>query len=325
MDEHKKFKETNFADSAKSALLPSWLKYSTNNTYVLFELQGNICDSNSTASDLLVSGDETNIKRCFSDAELPELQRLIDSLNVSNNTPAHFISQHENGNYYQWEFMLFDPVHVIGIAQEQNKISKKAESLFHIDHLIDSFMNNCPTSAWICDAGGRVLSMNKYFQSFIGLTDADIGKTLWEIYPEYLAELYHRNNNIVFSTNEILRVEEIGINTDGETRNFLTYKFPIKTIDGKTLIGGWAIDITERKIAEQKIFEHDLKLKELTFLQSHEVRRPLANILGLIELIKADSHKIEDEHFNNVLLYIQLSATDLDNEIRRVIDKLQEE
>jgi K+-sensing histidine kinase KdpD len=91
------------------------------------------------------------------------------------------------------------------------------------------------------------------------------------------------------------------------------------------LVGGWAIDITERKEAEQKIFAHDLKIKELAFLQSHEVRRPLANMLGLLELIKAENHKIESEHLQNMLLYIQLSATELDNEIKRVIDKLQEE
>jgi len=44
-----------------------------------------------------------------------------------------------------------------------------------------------------------------------------------------------------------------------------------------------------------------------------------------LELIKADSHQIENEHLRNILLYIQLSAKELDNEIKRVIDKLQEE
>jgi len=201
----------------------------------------------------------------------------------------------------------------------------KAESMINIDHLIDSFMSNSPASAWICDADGKLLTMNKYFLNFTGLTQADIGKTLWEVYPKQLADLYHRNNVIVLESNKILKTEELSIDTKAKTRNFLVYKFPLFTVDNKKLVGGWAIDITERKVAEQKIFAHDLKLKELTFLQSHEVRRPLANMLGLIELIKADSDKIENEYFKNILLYIQLSATKLDNEIRRVIDKLQEE
>jgi PAS domain S-box-containing protein len=197
--------------------------------------------------------------------------------------------------------------------------------MINTDHLIDSFMNNSPASAWICDPDGKLLTMNKYFLAFTGLTHTDIGKTLWEVYPKQLADLYYRNNAIVLDSNNILKTEELSIDTTGKTRNFLVYKFPLFTVDNKKLVGGWAIDITERKVAEQKIFAHDLKVKELTFLQSHEVRRPLANMLGLIELIKADGDKIENEYLKNILLYIQLSATELDNEIRRVIDRLQEE
>ncbi|QEC66232.1 PAS domain S-box protein [Panacibacter ginsenosidivorans] len=304
--------------------LPSWLKSSENNIVVLFDLKGNITDCNESLNEIIINHDQKNISAIFSAEEITELWKQLNRLHLNNNH-TEFISTSNEGNNIQWEFSLFDQDHFIGIAQKQNSVTKRAESMINIHHLIDGFMNNSPASAWICDPDGKLVTMNKYYLNFTGLTRADIGKTLWDIYPKQLADLYFRNNTIVIESNKVLKTEEISIDRNGKSRNFLVYKFPLNTIDHKTLVGGWAVDITERKVAEQKIFAHDLKLKELAFLQSHEVRRPLANMLGLIELIKADTDKIENEYFKNILLYIQLSATELDNEIRRVIDKLQEE
>jgi PAS domain S-box-containing protein len=304
--------------------LPHWLRHSKNNLAVIFDSKGNITDCNELFAAALITEQPESINYFFSEHELLKFWNMVHSLLLNNHQPANFVSHHKTGNIYQWEFFLKEEEYIIGIAQQHNAV-KRTESLISVDHLIDSFMNNSPASAWICDANGHIITMNKYYLSFTGLTHADIGKTLWEIFPGYLADLYQRNNNIVLESGKILKTEELSIDTNGVTRNFLVYKFPLNTIDNKKLVGGWAVDITERKAAEQKIFKHDIKIKELAFLQSHEVRRPLANMLGLLELIKADSYEIEDEQLKSIFLYIQLSATELDNEIKKVIDKLQEE
>lgn len=306
-------------------VLPPWLKYSRNNYSLIFDRDGNIKDCNKLFTSLSDADDKETINSFFSEDEIVKLWKLLHTLDAHTNSSVHLVSQQKNGNTYQWEFLLFNTDHIIGIAQQQNIIKRSTESIINVDHLIESFMNNSPASAWICDAEGRLLTMNQYYLNFTGHTTEDFGKTLWEIYPSHIAELYHKNNMIVLETNRILKTEELGISKSGAVRNFLVYKFPLNTIDHKMLVGGWGIDITERKEAEQKIFAHDLKIKELAFLQSHEVRRPLTNILGMIELIKAENLKFESENLQNILLYIQLSAKELDNEIKRVIDKLQDE
>lgn len=305
--------------------LPSWLKSSKNNLAVIFNSEGTISDCNEQLKAICITGSKGNINAFFSAKEIAILSKSLHPPHKDGSSVFHLPATYINRDTYQWEFACYQGEYFIGIAQKQNSIARKANSIINIDHLIDSFMSNSPASAWICDADGRLVTMNRYFLNFAGLTMADIGKNLWEIYPKQLADLYSRNNSIVLESDKVLKTEELSIDTTGNTRNFLVYKFPLKTIDDKKLVGGWAIDITERKVAEQKIFEHDIKMKELAFLQSHEVRRPLANMLGLLELIKADSHKIDDDHLQNILLYIQLSATELDSEIKRVIDKLQEE
>jgi signal transduction histidine kinase len=60
------------------------------------------------------------------------------------------------------------------------------------------------------------------------------------------------------------------------------------------------------------------KLREISWIQSHLVRGPLARIMGLIQLI--DDSKDDDE-FGTILQYIALSATELDNAIKQISDK----
>jgi len=47
------------------------------------------------------------------------------------------------------------------------------------------------------------------------------------------------------------------------------------------------LDITARKIAEMRLQEQNRNLQDIAFLQSHQVRQPVAQILGLINLLKS--------------------------------------
>ncbi|TFF34738.1 response regulator [Mucilaginibacter psychrotolerans] len=60
------------------------------------------------------------------------------------------------------------------------------------------------------------------------------------------------------------------------------------------------------------------KLKEISWIQSHLVRAPLARIMGLIPLIK-DANC--DEERETMLQFLQLSANELDGVIRSITDK----
>ncbi len=58
------------------------------------------------------------------------------------------------------------------------------------------------------------------------------------------------------------------------------------------------------------------RLKEIAFIQSHEVRRPLANILGLVELVSAPA-----ENCSDYMPLIKKSAEELDHVIRTIVTK----
>ncbi|TAH20532.1 MAG: PAS domain S-box protein [Cytophagales bacterium] len=80
--------------------------------------------------------------------------------------------------------------------------------------------------------------------------------------------------------------------------------------------------VTSRKESEQKILHRNKLLEEIAFIQAHEVRRPVANILGLINLIRD-----EDPYSAEVLSYInhlEMAAKDLDDVIHRIVFKTNE-
>lgn len=77
-------------------------------------------------------------------------------------------------------------------------------------------------------------------------------------------------------------------------------------------------DITDKKIADRKLKEQNEKLRRIAWMQSHEVRKPLANIMGLLTLIDSQKTAAMQEH---VLQYLKQSSDELDQIIRNIIEK----
>ncbi len=82
-----------------------------------------------------------------------------------------------------------------------------------------------------------------------------------------------------------------------------------------------ASDITEIKNNELKIMAQNEKLKKIAWQQSHEVRKPVANILGLITLIQIDQEKIHDETYLNYLKYATEELDEIIHSIVRATDE----
>lgn len=81
-------------------------------------------------------------------------------------------------------------------------------------------------------------------------------------------------------------------------------------------------NITWRKQKEDEVTRQNDKLKEVAWLSSHEVRRPLANILGLINLMKTTSNM--DEKMK-ILENINNSAKEMDKIVHDINLKVHDE
>ncbi|MXV52144.1 PAS domain S-box protein [Pedobacter sp. HMF7647] len=74
-------------------------------------------------------------------------------------------------------------------------------------------------------------------------------------------------------------------------------------------------DITERKNAEEKISAQNSLLREVTWLTSHEIRRPISSLLALHELLKDSNSLIEKEEYFDM---IDLCIRDIDNIVKKI-------
>lgn len=175
------------------------------------------------------------------------------------------------------------------------------ESLRQSQALFDRFMSHTPVAAWIVDQASRIVYLNPtYFRLFNFPSQDAIGKTVVELYPPQFAEQFLQSNGPVFTHQEVVETIETAPRTDGSTGEFLVYKFPIPQEPDELLLGGVALDITERKQAEaerERLLQREQEAREQAesanrikdeFLAvlSHELRSPLNPILGWAKLLQ---------------------------------------
>lgn len=77
-------------------------------------------------------------------------------------------------------------------------------------------------------------------------------------------------------------------------------------------------DVTARKLYLRSVEEQNKTFREISWMQSHLVRAPLARILGLLPML-TDAADIAER--NEILKYLLLSARDLDEIIGQITEK----
>lgn len=67
---------------------------------------------------------------------------------------------------------------------------------------------------------------------------------------------------------------------------------------------------------KRELAEKNDALKKISFHQSHTVRRPLANILGITKLIHAYIKEHPDADLSQLINFLELSSDELDHAIK---------
>ncbi len=170
-------------------------------------------------------------------------------------------------NFRSWT--LFDnegperrPIRTLGAMIDITKRKHAEDALRMSERQFASFMDNLHGFAWIKDAGGRHLYVNRLFEESVlnGLDWKE--KTAGELWPEEIAAQYEFNDRKVRETRIPLHTVEQFIQ-NGEVRHALVSKFPIVDHKGApVLLGSVAVDITERKQTEEALHRNQLELHQ---------------------------------------------------------------
>ncbi|PIB34938.1 hypothetical protein BFP72_05785 [Reichenbachiella sp. 5M10] len=121
----------------------------------------------------------------------------------------------------------------------------------------------------------------------------------------------------------------------GHTFRFVCGKGKVKWLQGlaspersgdTTLWRGVIYDVTDKVECEKRIQQQQVDLEEIAFLQAHEFRRPVANMLGVFDLIDLQLRQ-EEQSLEKVLALIdilKISVKEADAVIAKIVTKAAE-
>ena len=164
------------------------------------------------------------------------------------------------------------------------------------------------------------LLSKEYFNAQLYI-DADFSNYVPKELDQYFKEHFERA-----LSGEKLTTERPVALLNGDVLWFEFLYYPVYSEVGDML--GVAMNITNidaRKKAEMKLLQQYDRMREIAYLQSHEARAPLSNILGLINVLMLYTEKTNDPEILQVLELLNISATKLDTVIQKIVSNTRQE
>ena len=164
--------------------------------------------------------------------------------------------------------------------------------------LFAAFTRNAPVGMYVKNGKGRYILVNERMaQSFQQSPEQILGKTVRDMLPPGDAAMIEAYDREILATRSTKAVVE-KIEPLGEYEWTLVVRFPLETDDDPDMIGGFEIDITPQKRAEEELARSRERLNQaerMTALGSllagvsHELNNPLAIVVGEAALLEEDA------------------------------------
>jgi PAS domain S-box-containing protein/putative nucleotidyltransferase with HDIG domain len=123
-----------------------------------------------------------------------------------------------------------------------------------------AFMEHSPAVAFMKDPEGRYIYVNGVCERMTRRkVDAWLGKTDFEVFPADIAARHHESDLSVLATQTPMQLVSSVPSPSGDQTHWAVFKFPVPDVPDRGIIGGMAVDITERLLAEANL------LREKTF------------------------------------------------------------
>ncbi|PWT93044.1 MAG: hypothetical protein C5B55_05250 [Blastocatellia bacterium] len=181
------------------------------------------------------------------------------------------------------------PVGIQGIGRDLTERKHSEQALLETQAFFNSFMDNSPAVAFMKDAEGRYVYVNKPFERLFGKPLSYLrGRTSFDWLPHPLAEETHKHDLDVLMTGIPQEVVETVPLEDGTPHHWLVFKFPTRDSAGNKFVAGVGVDISERRRVEEKLAQqaqreamtHRISQAIRCSLDSHEIYQTAVKELG---------------------------------------------
>jgi PAS domain S-box-containing protein len=174
-----------------------------------------------------------------------------------------------------------------------------------------SLFENSPELMLFQDKAGIILDANPAFLALVGETkERVLNRTFAEFLPEDVRPLFAQKLREAL-TGHTVRFDMYTAPGHSATRHWDVVKIPLQA-DGQILgVHMVARDITEKTRTQADLFAQNQDLQQFTYLVSHNLRAPLANALGLAELLGQETADSPEFEQTRTLLQHNLHQLDL--------------
>jgi len=217
------------------------------------------------------------------------------------------------------------------VAQYDITDRKRAEeALKSSESFLHNIIENIPTMLFVKDASElRFVRFNRAGEDLLGYSREELlGKNDYDFFPKSEADFFTEKDREVLAKKLFVDIPEEPILTRAHGPRILhTRKIPIFNKEGHPeYILGISEDITERKLAEEKMLRYARKLdlsnkelEEFAYVASHDLQEPLRKVTSFAGML-ADKYKGRlDEKADTLIEFVVDGATRMSNLIRDIL------
>ncbi|WP_426058630.1 sensor histidine kinase [Hymenobacter sp. B1770] len=178
-----------------------------------------------------------------------------------------------------------------------------------------SLFENSPELIIYQNEAGTILDANP---AFLSLVEQSKQQVLYRNYHEFLPpevqELFRQKLREAFATGQPVRFGMFAAQGHSAPRHWDVVKVPL--VENSQVVGVHMLarDITEKVKSQEEMFRQNRDLQQFTCIVSHNLRAPLSNALGLVELLGTEES--DSAYFQETHAHLQGNLQHLDQVLR---------
>lgn len=289
----------------------------------IVDLEGEILNFHSSSRDGLIDKPENFIGRNLSSYLDKDLcQRLIGKINFTakhGELTSHTYSINDKGDkeYFEARIVKINQKEVLIFVRKITTMVKTNTKLLLSENKYRQLVEQAPDFIFQTDKEGNFTSINKAGLKITAYKQSELmNKSI-----DQLLKLPNKEESIfnLLKKKKLEPINAILIDKHG-----MSYAIEIiVSINNDGGLLGISRDVTERNKYIEFIENQNKNLSEIAWIQSHQVRAPLTNIMTLVEFMKSNYDQ-GDFNRNQLIIGMEKSLHELDKIVRDVVAKSED-